>query len=315
MMAGVGDRVRQARLEAGLTQKDLVRKTGGSCSTLQAIEHGQREPLVSHLAAVAEATDRPLAWFLGVPGDLTMATDILSASLLSIEAALELLDPSDRARAHAWVLGRLQPPASGSRLTEALLALSPGRFALVVTGCSHLMHIRGGRAETSQPALEQLALSPDELALATALADLPEARRKEVLAQTTPQPASVPAEDDWTVCAECGNGVHRTEAQCGECGQCRPGTVLTQWGPMLPDQVLDAAYVGAAGGDLSGEADEDPAADLGCSLSMVRDHSRDVLDALACVVADSLRVNRYELARRAMDARQLLGELLAEGVA
>lgn len=51
----VGETVRTARLEAGLTQAALARRAGTSQATISAYEHGRKEPSVETLARLLAA--------------------------------------------------------------------------------------------------------------------------------------------------------------------------------------------------------------------------------------------------------------------
>lgn len=55
--ADLGDRITNARREAGLSRQELARRLGGQCSyeTIAQYERGQRTPTVERLVAIAAA--------------------------------------------------------------------------------------------------------------------------------------------------------------------------------------------------------------------------------------------------------------------
>lgn len=56
----LGRRVRNARLDANLTQEKLAERTGIDRSTIQRIELGQNDARISHLLRIAQAVGMPL---------------------------------------------------------------------------------------------------------------------------------------------------------------------------------------------------------------------------------------------------------------
>lgn len=66
----VGERVRLARLAAGMTRQNLAEAIGVSHSTLQRIEDGSREPRRGELVAIAHFTRQELLFF-----DASLAAD------------------------------------------------------------------------------------------------------------------------------------------------------------------------------------------------------------------------------------------------
>jgi transcriptional regulator with XRE-family HTH domain len=60
------DRVRRARIEAGLSQVELAHAVGCSPRAVQYWEshsNGIRHPMTRYIRALAEATGKPVAWF------------------------------------------------------------------------------------------------------------------------------------------------------------------------------------------------------------------------------------------------------------
>jgi|GEM_PF-2909775 len=62
----IGDRIRALRIRAGLTQDEVVRRTGLDRRTVQRIERAETDARLSWLLAVAHAIDVPLAELVDV---------------------------------------------------------------------------------------------------------------------------------------------------------------------------------------------------------------------------------------------------------
>lgn len=60
----VGERIRQARLKAGMTQVQLARAINTSERNVVRWESGRNAPRVEHLVAIAKATDHDTSFFL-----------------------------------------------------------------------------------------------------------------------------------------------------------------------------------------------------------------------------------------------------------
>ena len=76
-LSTLGHRIRHHRLEMGLTLDELGAKVGVAGSQLSLIENGKREPKLSLLQAIAQATD-------------TAVTDLISGEPPNRRAALEI---------------------------------------------------------------------------------------------------------------------------------------------------------------------------------------------------------------------------------
>lgn len=57
----IGDRVRAARVAAGLTQEDVAGRCGLDRKTVNRLEQGHTSPLLDHLLLIADAIGVPLA--------------------------------------------------------------------------------------------------------------------------------------------------------------------------------------------------------------------------------------------------------------
>lgn len=65
----LGDRIRKARVLAGLTQAELADAVGVTQAALSRWEHAESEPRASQLIALAAATGFGIAEILGLGGD------------------------------------------------------------------------------------------------------------------------------------------------------------------------------------------------------------------------------------------------------
>lgn len=63
IVVGIGDRIRQARTEAGLTQDQLADLVGVGMRQIQYYESGESDPY-RKLRQIAEATGKPIDWLL-----------------------------------------------------------------------------------------------------------------------------------------------------------------------------------------------------------------------------------------------------------
>lgn len=66
-MKNFGDKLRQLRIDAGLTQRDVAERTGLKLSALSHYEHGRREPSLRNL--------RRLSLALGISADELLRGD------------------------------------------------------------------------------------------------------------------------------------------------------------------------------------------------------------------------------------------------
>lgn len=85
-MLKIGERIRQARLERGLSQGDLESRTGLLRCYLSRVENGHTEPSLQTLVRLASALDMPLVGFFqeihdDQPGSATEANHGASVPL------------------------------------------------------------------------------------------------------------------------------------------------------------------------------------------------------------------------------------------
>lgn len=87
---GIGDRIKQARTEAGFTQDELADLVGVGMRQIQYYESGESDPY-RKLRQIAEATGKPIDWLLR--GDETSEPDAegVAARLSAVEEQLREL--------------------------------------------------------------------------------------------------------------------------------------------------------------------------------------------------------------------------------
>jgi transcriptional regulator with XRE-family HTH domain len=91
----VGDRIREARASKGWKQKHLAAEAGVEPITVSRWERGATTPDLDVLRIVAEATGKPLTYFVSGEGEEPAALDgrveRLEQSLARLEQKLDLL--------------------------------------------------------------------------------------------------------------------------------------------------------------------------------------------------------------------------------
>ena len=107
-MAGVGDRVRQRRLELGLSMREIASK-GVSFAYISRIERGERTPSVMARRKLAPKLGVSVDW-LETGKEPTRFACFESAELVRFEKALRTLDATDRATACST---RIRPERAG----------------------------------------------------------------------------------------------------------------------------------------------------------------------------------------------------------
>src|SRR3954471_20781409 len=75
VVVGLGDRIRQARIEAGLTQDQLAELVGVGMRQIQYYEAGESDPY-RKLRQIAEATGKPIEWLLRGDEDATPQVEL-----------------------------------------------------------------------------------------------------------------------------------------------------------------------------------------------------------------------------------------------
>ncbi|HXR98615.1 MAG TPA: helix-turn-helix transcriptional regulator [Terriglobales bacterium] len=87
-MEQIGARIRQARLERGLSQGDLENRTGLLRCYLSRVENGHTEPSLQTLARLATAMDMPLVDFFQAEADGAAAPRALTQEDLGFLTAM-----------------------------------------------------------------------------------------------------------------------------------------------------------------------------------------------------------------------------------
>ena len=67
-----GDRIRDARKAAGLTQEQLAQKCGVATITIRQYESGKRQPRLAQFRDIAAATETPIQKLLAMPDELNV---------------------------------------------------------------------------------------------------------------------------------------------------------------------------------------------------------------------------------------------------
>jgi len=102
-------RIRDARIDARLTQAGLAKRLGITRSAVSQFESGRNQPEIKNLHAIAAVTDKPLNWFM-IADDQTAMRAADGALSDAAVTALRALPPLVLAvfereilRAHAYV--------------------------------------------------------------------------------------------------------------------------------------------------------------------------------------------------------------------
>jgi len=140
--SGFPQRLKEARLEAGLTLTDAARRAGIELTSVWRYEAGQREPMAHVVYALAKVYRRPVEWFYGE--ELSPAAEALIELGMTHPDGRPISVPVDTVRpinvigaisaggfVESWQddLGTMDVPAS-------VLEASPRAFALRVSGNS-----------------------------------------------------------------------------------------------------------------------------------------------------------------------------------
>lgn len=93
MVNNVGDKIREYREKAGISQKKLGLALGLSDKAVSAYESGRTLPPLETLYRIAEELDKPLKFFLSTSDETTIHERLESIvkSLESISSEIELL--------------------------------------------------------------------------------------------------------------------------------------------------------------------------------------------------------------------------------
>jgi transcriptional regulator with XRE-family HTH domain len=91
-LVGVGRRITEARLEAGMTKMELAEKLGVPLGLFERYEAGGEDPS-PHLGRLAQVTGKPVTWFRGeAPGEGGEPDDTAAAEA---EAEPEVIEPDE----------------------------------------------------------------------------------------------------------------------------------------------------------------------------------------------------------------------------
>ena len=109
-LVGVGRRITEARLEAGMTKMELAEKLGVPLGLFERYEAGGEDPS-PHLGRLAQVTGKPVTWFRGeAPGEAGATDDEAAAA----EAEPEVIEPEEE----PVLLPENEPAASNGGSSE-----------------------------------------------------------------------------------------------------------------------------------------------------------------------------------------------------
>lgn len=91
-MAAIGQRIKQRRIELGMTQEELAHKMGyASKTTINKIENGINDVTQSKIIAFSKALETSVAYLMGWDDNLNKDTAILTVDLLSDQDAMNAM--------------------------------------------------------------------------------------------------------------------------------------------------------------------------------------------------------------------------------
>lgn len=91
-MAAIGRRIKQRRIELGMTQEELAHKMGyASKTTINKIENGINDVTQSKIIAFSKALETSVAYLMGWDDNLNKDTAILTVDLLSDQDAMNAM--------------------------------------------------------------------------------------------------------------------------------------------------------------------------------------------------------------------------------
>ncbi len=116
----IGERVRVARLEKGLSQKALGAAIGLTFQQVQKYEKGTNRVSASRLRRVAEVLERPVTWFYGecAPAGIEAELGLIKRMLLSGPRGVALADNFTSL-----------PPKQQQQVADMARSLAEGRTA------------------------------------------------------------------------------------------------------------------------------------------------------------------------------------------
>ena len=91
-MAAIGQRIKQRRIELGMTQEELAYKMGyASKTTINKIENGINDVTQSKIIAFSKALETSVAYLMGWDDNLNKDAAILTVDLLSDQDAMNAM--------------------------------------------------------------------------------------------------------------------------------------------------------------------------------------------------------------------------------
>ena len=154
-----GEKIREARKAAQMTQEALAREIGIKRSVISKYETGQIEPSLPQLRKIADALNVTLAYFLGY-GNIEDAQLINSVQKHDIDKMGKMLGIEKEMLVS--VLSRRELQKSSSHVIEKINKLNPTGQQFVITQISALIDELLKIPEFTKKAGEQNAVDPKE---------------------------------------------------------------------------------------------------------------------------------------------------------
>ena len=133
-LEGIGDRLREERTKAGLSQWELARRLGLSASLISQLEKGVSKPSVGTLYAIVTELDLIRAIRAGRDLEVTLAAEIMTSDVITVDAeedietVMETLDTEQIIRVPVTSDGRLVGVVARGDVIRAMLT---PRFVLM----------------------------------------------------------------------------------------------------------------------------------------------------------------------------------------
>jgi len=194
-MSGIGERIRDARARAGLTQQELGGRCGVSRAAVAQWENGTTQPSLAHLRRVADGLGVWVSWLTGESEDPEGGAQ---AALASRGRPVPVID---YVQAGAWnAVADPYPPGRGMDALVTERTVGPHAFALVVRGDSMEREFRDGDKIIVDP---EVAPQPGDYVVAKVdgegEATFKKYRPRGADAEGRPVIDLVPLNEDWPV--------------------------------------------------------------------------------------------------------------------
>lgn len=138
-MSGIGERIKDARLRAGMTQAALGRRCGVSRAAIAQWENGTTQPSLAHLRRASDALGVWVSWLTGESEGESGSRDT------ALPPRGRTVPVIDYVQAGHWgAVTDPYPPGRGMELIVTEQMVGPASFALMVRGTSMEGEFREG---------------------------------------------------------------------------------------------------------------------------------------------------------------------------